>query len=223
MSPDIGLVCLDMAGTTVRDDGMVERAFETALEQVGVDDLGVALAFVRETMGRSKIEVCRELYAGDERKAVAANAAFERAYESACALGEAEPIPGAEDAIRSMRSGGALVCFMTGFSESTRDALLSALAWHDLVDLALSPGDAVRGRPAPDMILSAVMRLRIDDVGSVAVAGDTSSDLVAGTCAGASIVAGVLTGAHSRAELESAPHTHIISSIADLPRLLGRP
>jgi phosphoglycolate phosphatase-like HAD superfamily hydrolase len=51
----------------------------------------------------------------------------------------------------------------------------------------------------------------------VAVAGDTTSDLVAGTAAGASVVAGVLTGAHDRAQLETAPHTHILDSIADLP------
>ena len=29
--------------------------------------------------------------------------------------------------------------------------------------------------------------------------------------------AGVLTGAHSRAELEQAPHTHILGSVVDLP------
>jgi len=43
---------------------------------------------------------------------------------------------------------------------------------------------------------------------------------VAGTRAGASVVAGVLSGAHTRRELEDAPHTHIIDSVADLPALL---
>jgi phosphoglycolate phosphatase-like HAD superfamily hydrolase len=70
------------------------------------------------------------------------------------------------------------------------------------------------------MILTAVLRLRIDDVAEVAVVGDTSSDLLAGTRAGASVVVGVLSGAHSRAELEGAPHTHIIRSVAELPALL---
>jgi len=37
---------------------------------------------------------------------------------------------------------------------------------------------------------------------------------------GAAVVAGVLTGAHTRAELERAPHTHIIASVADLPAIL---
>jgi phosphoglycolate phosphatase-like HAD superfamily hydrolase len=51
------------------------------------------------------------------------------------------------------------------------------------------------------------------------VAGDTANDLLAGTRAGASVVAGVLTGAHGRSELAAAPHTHLLDSIADLPPL----
>jgi len=34
-------------------------------------------------------------------------------------------------------------------------------------------------------------------------------------------VAGVLTGAHDRAALEAAPHTHVLDSVADLEQLLG--
>jgi phosphoglycolate phosphatase-like HAD superfamily hydrolase len=64
------------------------------------------------------------------------------------------------------------------------------------------------------------MRLELDAVQEIVVAGDTVSDLVAGTAAGASIVAGVLTGSHDRAQLEAAPHTHILDSIADLPGVL---
>ncbi len=70
------------------------------------------------------------------------------------------------------------------------------------------------------MILTAVLRLRIDDVAEVAVAGDTTSDLIAGTRAGASLVAGVLTGAHTAEELAAAPHTHLLGSIRELPQLI---
>jgi phosphoglycolate phosphatase-like HAD superfamily hydrolase len=94
--------------------------------------------------------------------------------------------------------------------------LLERLGWDDLVDLALSPGAGIRGRPFPDLVLTAAMRLGAEDVRDVAVAGDTASDLLAGTRAGASIVAGVLTGAHDRAALEAAPHTHILGSVVEL-------
>jgi phosphoglycolate phosphatase-like HAD superfamily hydrolase len=76
------------------------------------------------------------------------------------------------------------------------------------------------------MILTAVLRLRIDDVAEVAVVGDTANDLLSGARAGASMVIGVLSGAHDRGELSRAPHTHLLGSVAELTSLLvpgGKP
>ncbi|MCU1404009.1 MAG: oxidoreductase, partial [Glaciihabitans sp.] len=76
----IELVVLDMAGTTVVDDGIVERAFERAARRVGLDSyrpLDAALQYVRDTMGQSKIEVFRHLTDGDEAAAQTANREFE--------------------------------------------------------------------------------------------------------------------------------------------------
>jgi phosphoglycolate phosphatase len=223
MTTPIRLAALDMAGTTVADDGAVEDAFQAALDAVGLvagdlmDDPG---AYIRRTMGQSKITVFTELLGGDRHRAETANAAFESAFDRAVDRGEVAALPGAEATFAALRSGGIRICLTTGFSPATRDRIIGALGWEGLVDLALSPADAGRGRPWPDMILAAVLRLRIDDVAEVAVAGDTTSDLVAGTRSGASIVAGVLTGAHTAEELAEAPHTHLLGSIGDLTPLV---
>jgi phosphonatase-like hydrolase len=218
---DIVLAVLDMAGTTVRDDGAVERAFQAALIAAGTpsgSELDQAMDYARTTMGQSKIVVFRAIF-GDEARAQAANLAFEAAYDDTIASAGAEPLPGAEDALRELRGRGVRVCLTTGFSESTQARLVAALGWEGFVDLTLAPSPSRRGRPYPDLVLEAVLRLQVDDVAAVAVAGDTVSDLVAGTRAGAAIVAGVLTGAHDRAALAEAPHTHILTSIAELPAL----
>jgi phosphonatase-like hydrolase len=216
------LACLDMAGTTVRDDGAVEAAFDQALAAVGVspgttryDD---AHRFVRETMGWSKADVFAELLGPED--ATRATEGFAAAYEAIVATGEVAPIPGAPAVIRGLRAHGVRVCLTTGFAPSTRDALLDALGWRGEVDLALSPADVGRGRPAPDLVLGAMARLGVEDPGAVVVVGDTVSDLEAGTAAGARAVIGVLTGAHDRATLTAAPHTAILSDITGLPRLL---
>jgi len=226
MTTPIRLAALDMAGTTVADSGAVEEAFQSALDAVGLvaDDLADDPAsYIRRTMGQSKITVFTELLGGDRHRAEHANTAFESAFDQAVDRGEVAPLPGAEEVFASLRDGGVRVCLTTGFSPATRDRIIGSLGWTGLVDLALSPADAGRGRPWPDMILTAVLRLAIDDVAEVAVAGDTISDLIAGTRSGASIVAGVLTGAHSRDDLATAPHTHLLDSIAELPDvLLGR-
>jgi len=213
-----------MAGTTVSDGGAVETSFVEAMVRSGVaeesEQMRAAVDLVRASMGQSKIAVFRRLFAGNEMLAARANDEFEAAYARAVDGGGVAPMPGATGAFAELREMGMKICLTTGFAPPTRDRILDALRWHTLVDLVLSPSDAGRGRPSPDMILTAVVRLEVEAVDEVAVAGDTVSDLLSGTRAGAGVVAGVLTGAHGRAELEAAPHTHILDSIADLPAVL---
>lgn len=224
LTPPIQLVCLDLAGTTVADGGVVERAFVQALLECGMEPgsaaLGDAIAHVRASMGRSKGEVFAEVFPDDPVRAASATACFEQAYDASVQRGEVAPIPGAEQVVRTLQAAGVRVCFTTGFPPATRDRLLQAIGWEGLADLVLSPEDAGRGRPSPDMVLTAVLRLGVDDVRRVAVVGDTTNDLVAGTRAGASLVVGVLTGAHDREHLEQVPHTHLLASVDDLPALV---
>ena len=220
MTPPLRLAALDMAGTTVADEGAVEEAFQSALDAVGLvagDLMDDPAAYIRRTMGQSKITVFTELLGGDRHRAERANTAFEAAFDQAVDRGEVAALPGSEEVFATLRDAGVRICLTTGFSPATRDRIIDTLDWAGRIDLALSPVDAGRGRPWPDMILTAVLRLRIDDVAEVAVAGDTTSDLLAGTRSGASVVAGVLTGAHSADELGEAPHTHLLGSIAELP------
>ena len=221
----IELVVFDMAGTTVRDDGVVERAFQHAAERTGVADRmpwDEALAYVRRTMGTSKIDVFTYLSRGDVAAATAATEAFEAAYAELVAEEGVEEIPGAGALIRELRESGRTVALTTGFSPVTRDIILTALDWHDLIDFALSPADAGRGRPAPDLVLAAALRARVSAVAAIAVAGDTTSDVQSGLRAGAGLVVGVLTGAHDRAALEGAGAHRVIADVTALPALLDR-
>jgi len=220
----ITIACLDMAGTTVADDGSVIAAFSAAVEQFGLPEgtqgYDDALAYVRQTMGQSKIEVFRHIL-GAEEAAQQANAAFEEHYARSVRGGDVEPLPGATETFAALRAAGIKVCLATGFSPATRDALLDALGWRPLVDLVLSPADAGRGRPWPDLPLTALLRLAGGAVAELAVAGDTPSDVESGLRAGAGLVAGVLTGSSTREELEQAKAPVILDTIADLIPLVG--
>ncbi|WP_308301044.1 MULTISPECIES: phosphonatase-like hydrolase [unclassified Crossiella] len=223
----ITLAVLDMAGTTVLDGGLVERAFTAAVGAVGVEPDAPAypgmLDYVRRTMGESKITVFRALLDGDEDRAQTANEAFEQAYADLVDAGHCDPVPGAAEAITRLRDNGIKVALGTGFAAPTRDRLLAGLGWAGLVDLSLTPAEAGRGRPYPDLVLTAVLRLGIEDVRQVAVVGDTTADVHSGLRAGAGVVAGVLTGAHDRAALTAAGATHVLDSVRDLPDLLISP
>lgn len=224
MTTPLELLVLDMAGTTIVDDGVVEQAFQRAAERTGVADRmpwGEALAHVRVTMGQSKLDVFTHLAGGDLAAAERATAAFEAAYAEIVAEQGVQEIPGAAEAIQGLKDAGLAVVLTTGFAPVTRDALLDGLGWRGLVDLALSPVDAGRGRPAPDLVLTALLRTQTSGVAAVAVAGDTVSDIECGRRAGAGFVAGVLSGAHDRAALTGAGADAVLDDVTGLRDVLA--
>jgi phosphoglycolate phosphatase len=220
---DIQLAVVDMAGTTVADDGLVVASFEAAATAVGLPETGPerdrARQYVIDTMGQSKITVFRALF-GAEDLAQRANAAFEDAYEAAIDNGNAKAIDGAAESITRLRDAGIKVALTTGFSRTTQEKLLAALGWQSLADIVLAPGDGVRGRPYPDLILTALIRLQVDAVTRVAALGDTSSDVDSALRAGCAVAAGTLTGAHTEPQLRAAGATHVVGSITDFADLL---
>src|SRR5271166_1078996 len=106
----ITVACLDMAGTTVADDGSVMAAFSAAAAEFGLvpgaAGYDEAIAFVQETMGQSKIEVFRRLlarsgHAGEEH-AQQANRIFEQSYARGVRNGLVAPLPGAIETITAL-------------------------------------------------------------------------------------------------------------------------
>lgn len=222
LASGIRLAVLDMNGTTVVDGGAAERAVAEALGEFGVsgERLDAALAMSRRSAGLDRAEVFERLFPDDAGAARGASRAFASAYDAMISTGCLRPVPGAEDTVHALRDHGVLVCLATGFGRHTQNSVLEALGWMGLADLSLCSEDAGRGRPYPDMVLTAVLALDIEDVRQVLVAGDTSADITSALRAGAGAAVGVLTGAQSANELRAAGATAVVRSVADLPDLL---
>ncbi len=217
----IELVCCDMAGTTVRDDGLVLEAFHRTIASLDLDDDEAKQAeiFVLETMGQSKIEVFRSLFgAGAE----GANALFESHFVAAAQELGVQEIPGARHNLEEMQRSGVAVAFTTGFSPTTRESLIDRLQWSDLISIRISPADAGRGRPAPDMILACALRAKVTAMSRVAVVGDTASDMEAGSNAGVGLRIGVLSGNDDETRLREHGADLIIGSVAELAEVVAR-
>lgn len=214
----VELICLDMAGTTVNDGGLVLEAFRRTIEELGVegDEATKAEDYVIETMGQSKIEVFSVLF--DER-AHDANDAFERHFVTAANDVGVSEVPGARATIETLKDRGIAAALTTGFSPSTREALIEILGWSDLVSLRVSPADAGRGRPAPDMLLVCALQSQVSAVRAIMVVGDTASDMQAGRRAGVGQCVGVLTGTDSEPRLIASGADAVVDSVADLVRL----
>jgi phosphonatase-like hydrolase len=219
----VEMVAFDVAGTVLNDDGLVISAFKKAFEATQPDLWPTHgeqwTQYAIDTMGQSKIHVFTELL-GDAEKAQAANVGFEESYLSEIAEIGAVPIEGAEDVFKYLRAKGIAVALTTGFSRTTLDTLLSQLDWKDLIDLSVTPGEAGRGRPHPDMLNMSVEVLGITNPSHVIVCGDTAADMQAAISFGASQAIGVLTGAHNEQTLHDAGATSVINSVADLKSLI---
>jgi phosphonatase-like hydrolase len=216
---NVEMVAFDVAGTVLNDDGLVIAAFKNAFEATQPDLWPTHgeqwTQYAIDTMGQSKIHVFTELL-GDAEKAHTANVAFEESYVSEIAEVGAVPIAGAEDLFKYLRGKGVAIALTTGFSRSTLDTLLIELGWKDLIDISVTPGEAGRGRPHPDMLQKAATTLGITNPASVIVVGDTAADMQAAVSFGAGQAIGVLSGAHDEHRLHDAGATSVINSVADL-------
>jgi len=216
-------IAFDVAGTTVNDDGLVMTAFKKAFEKSQPEAWPLKGAewtqYALDTMGQSKIEVFTHLL-GDREKAHMANLAFEEAYVNAISEYGANPITGTHELFDELRSQNIGIVLTTGFSRSTLDVLLSELAWEKIVDLSVTPDEAGRGRPNPDMLNYAAMKFEIKSKEDIIVVGDTASDMLAGVAFGSLRVIGVLSGAHKEEALLSAGATSVIHSVANLSTLI---
>jgi phosphonatase-like hydrolase len=222
----IELVVFDMAGTTVHDGDAVNGSFRAALAGAGIE---VAPARVNAVMGLAKPEAIRRLLAEGghsfaEGEVDAIHADFVRRmrhhYSTHASVRE---VPGAAAAFAELRRAGIKVALNTGFSRAVVEVLLSRLGWQGpgVIDADVASDEVARGRPWPDMIRLLMERLGIADARRVAKVGDTAVDLEEGSNAGCGLVIGVTTGSFRAEQLRAYPHSHILASVVEVPRVVA--
>ena len=226
--PRITLVCCGLLGCLVSDEGLIERSYAEAIATQGVvsgtSAFARRMAQVHQGRGQAPSDVLRLLFPENEARALAARLAFDRALGDALHRFEVKPAPGVIEALARLRGAGRTVCVLSGFPEPILDAVLDETGLRRHIDLALTVADAPRGFPAPDLVLTAMLRTGADAVSAVAVTDATSAGVAAGHRAGAGFVAGLLTGPHASARLKQAGADVVLRGFAALPEALpGRP
>jgi phosphonatase-like hydrolase len=220
--PRIALVALDIAGTTVDEGGAVYVALRSAVEY------HTGSPITDDELDRWKGAGKRQAIAGLLGRATATEidaveAAFIGRLLDAYRSVPPVPLPGIVDAFAALRDHGVKVVLQTGYSCAVADPLLEQVGWRvgRDVDAVITSDQVLASRPAPYLIFHAMESVGVQNVSEVLVAGDTPNDLRAGTNAGVRFVAGVLTGAHDAETLRREPHTHILTSAAVIPEVLG--
>jgi phosphonatase-like hydrolase len=218
----VELVIFDLAGTTVEDRGEVPDAFAGALAKHGIEVSAEQLHSVR---GASKRQAVFLLIPPGPERVARATAVYDSFREQLIQRYQSDgvhPIAGAATTFQSLRKRGVRLALNTGFDREVTTLLLDALAWGGgFFDAVVSGDEVTKGRPAPYLIFRAMEAAGAGNVHTVVNVGDTTLDLHAGHNAGVRWNIGVLSGAHKLPELKDAPHTHLLTSIAELPDLWG--
>ena len=222
---EIKLVVFDLAGTVIEDAGQVPAAFTTALHEHRIEVTGDSL---REMRGASKREVIQRFVerqpGGDNADGSARTEEIYNSFRSTLAgmyeKDGVREIAGATEVFTWLQKRGVRVALNTGFDRTITDLLLNSMQWDgDLINSTVCGDDVAQGRPAPYLIFRAMEISGVTSVHQVTNVGDTVLDLQAGQNAGVRYNIGVLSGAHTKEQLEREPHTHLLSSVAKLPAL----
>lgn len=223
---DIELVVFDLAGTTIADAGEVPEAFTAALQAHGLTVASEALQAVR---GASKREVIKHFvesqFPGETANIIARTGkiftAFRQRLTEIYTSRGVKEIPGTTETFDWLRRHNIKIALNTGFDRELTQLLLQFMKWDkDFVQAVVCSDDVAQGRPAPFLIFHAMEATGVISVSQVANVGDTALDLQAGRNAGVRWNLGVLSGAHGREQMEKFPHTHLLASVAELPRLM---
>jgi phosphonatase-like hydrolase len=222
MNHELKLIVFDLIGTTIQDNQEVPEAFSEALSQ---HNIRITADQLRQARGASKREALRKLVPSGPHQSQIAESVYASFRERLIRRFEKQSpisIARAEEIFEWFRKQNVSVALNTGFDREITDLILASCGWtNGVVDGVVCVEDVSQGRPAPFLIFHAMELTRISSVENVANVGDTAIDLLAGFNAGVRWNIGVLSGAHTHAILEEAPHTHLLSSIAELPSIFG--
>lgn len=221
----IAMVVFDMAGTTVDEGNVVYRTLHKAIEKicpsVSFEDV------LKLGAGKEKLQAIRETLSGSN---ISLNEAtiqeifndFLGLLDIAYANLIVVPTNNTERLFNELRTKDIKVVLNTGYNTVTAITLLNKLNWVKGVqyDLLVTSSDVTNNRPMPDMILYAMDKLNITDATTVIKVGDSTIDIEEGRNAGCKYNIGVTTGAHTKAQLESANPDYIFDNIYDLVSVL---
>ncbi len=218
----IKLVVFDIAGTTVRDDQEVSKAFRAALLKSKYD---VPLELIDPLMGYEKTQAIKQILRLHEHNdakitpELVGKIHAEFVHEMIKHYREAngvEPLPHVEETFEKLHAQGIKIGINTGFSRDIADTIVERLKWKErgLIDFVIGSDEVEMGRPFPFMIQKMMKDAGVKDAKEVAKIGDTEVDVREGQNAGCRYSIGVTTGAFSRIELEPYHPDYIIDDIA---------
>jgi HAD superfamily hydrolase (TIGR01509 family) len=191
-------VILDVDGTLVDSNDAHAQAWIEALAEAGYH---VPFERVRRLIGMGGDKLLPEA-AGLSSEAPSGQAIAERRGQifRERYLPGVRALPGARDLLLRLRAEGHALAVASSAQPDELDKLLEIAGAHDLVGTRTSSGDVEESKPEPDVVVTALRRLRLPASAAVMI-GDTPYDVEAALRAQVAIV-GFRSGGWSDPDLK---------------------
>ena len=212
---NIKAVLFDLDGTLVDSSEAIIKAVAKALESKG---LTCNRARVGRMIGLPLENIFGVLALNLSEQEIWQLVHEYRKYYMAHHLENTTIHPSAQMVLRKLKAKGfKLGIITTKYREPVMD-VLSHFGIAELFDVVVTGYEVIKHKPAPDIVLEAAKRLRVDPKQCVVV-GDSPLDVQAGKQAGAFTIA-VLSTTYTRKQLESTKPTIVIEEFEEILNIL---
>ena len=200
-------------------DGILIDLFELHLK--GFQEVlggGFGLEFRREDLaryyGQTGEEIFSRFFARHEIRADVGPLAVKRRQWVVDNVSHCRALPGVRSLLEGLREAGVPMAVGTSNTLEPAEAILKSCGLEGFFACLCCRDDKLKGKPAPDVFLSAAKRLDVEPSECVVVE-DSVFGIEAAKAAGMKSIA-VATGTHTRRELEAKKPDLLVDSLAEV-------
>jgi phosphoglycolate phosphatase-like HAD superfamily hydrolase len=205
-------VIFDVDGTLVDSNDLHARAWREALAHFDID---VPFDRVRSQIGKGSDQLIPSLLPADSaRKLYGPLSEYRSRLFKDKYLDEVRGFPGVRDLCERILNDHRKIALASSASQEELTKLKRAANIEDLIDEETSADDSDKSKPHPDIVESALLRLKVREDEAIMI-GDTPYDAIAATCLHVRTM-GVLCGGFPEADLRKAGCIEIYKDPADL-------
>ena len=212
------LIC-DMAGTTIQEKGIVYNSLYKTIKLIHPN---LQKNDIKQFGGAKKREVIKYFVTKlkmNSPEVVINNLDSEFNYFLKKEYQENPSVqlihPNLPSFFNSLRDQDIKICLNTGYNKEIQKLLIDKFNMTDFIDDYISSEEVDFGRPYPYMIHALMKRNNIFTINHVIKIGDTEMDIKEGKNASCRTV-GVLSGAHTKEQLEQQRPDFIVDNIMDI-------
>ncbi len=220
------LAVLDMSGTTINDNGLVQQVVIHSMKEIA--NVEISIIEANRVMGIPREiafeQLCSIHGMSTDNLQIQAlinhfNNELEHHYSKE---GNLTLMPYTLELFHVIKERGTKIYLNTGLNKKIASLVIKQLHLQDKIDGFISSEEVKKGRPHPDMIELAMKKEKIEFTHKVMKIGDTTSDIFEGYSAGCAWNIAVLTGAQKYEDLYTSPYTQILTNLEPVLKIFEK-